>query len=69
MFGSILGFGIMWLLLGILCLVAFIWAIIDIIGQKKDTGWKVIWVIVCLFLGLIGVIIYYFASGRKKKKK
>ena len=59
MFG---GFGLLWLI----GFIAVIWAIIDIVKQKKETGWKLIWVIISLVLGVIGVVLYYFISGRKK---
>ncbi len=69
MFNWLFGFGMLGaFLIGLLSLVLFIWAIVDIIGQKRETSWKVIWVLVCLFLGVIGIIIYYFVSGRKKGK-
>ena len=47
--------------------IAFIWALIDIIKAKNETNWKLLWVVICLFLGVIGVIIYYFV-GRKDRK-
>ncbi len=54
-------------LLGILAsLIALIWGLIDILKAKNDTTWKILWVIVCLFLGIFGVIIYFFV-GRKQK--
>jgi len=56
------GFGLLWLI----GFIAVIWAIIDIVKQKKETGWKLIWVIISLVLGVIGVVLYYFISGRKK---
>jgi len=54
------------LLFVLVSFIAFIWAIIDILKAKNETNWKILWVIICLFLGLIGVIIYYFV-GRKQK--
>jgi hypothetical protein len=64
--GFLFGLG----LLGILNLAAIIWAVIDIaVNQKKETGWKIIWLVICILLEIIGVIVYYFASGRKVKKK
>jgi uncharacterized BrkB/YihY/UPF0761 family membrane protein len=68
-FGFLLGLGMIGILLAVLSFAGWIWAIIDIaVNQKKETGWKIIWLIICILLGIIGVIIYYFASGRKKKK-
>ena len=67
--GFLVGLGLIGILLGVLSFAGWIWAIIDIaVNQKKETGWKIIWLIICILLGIIGVIIYYFASGRKKKK-
>lgn len=66
--GILAGLGAFALLLIIVSIIAFIWALIDIANQKgKDTGWKIIWVLICLILGVIGVVVYYFISGRKKK--
>jgi uncharacterized membrane protein YhaH (DUF805 family) len=53
----------------IVWIIAFFWALIDIANQKgKDTGWKIIWVLICFILPIIGLVVYYYASGRKKKK-
>ncbi|ACS34585.1 PLD nuclease N-terminal domain-containing protein [Thermococcus gammatolerans] len=60
--------GIVWLL-GILSLIAVIWVIYDIVTKQKrmpDTE-KLIWILVALFLNIIGAIIYYLvvkASGK-----
>jgi prolipoprotein diacylglyceryltransferase len=60
--------GFIWLL-GILGLIATIWVIYDVITKqtKMDTTQKLIWVIVALFLGLIGAIIYYFVVKKEGK--
>ena len=60
------GFGLV-ALFYIISLIAFIWALVDIIKAKKDTSWKIIWILICLILGIIGVIIYYFVEKHKKK--
>jgi len=53
-------------LLGIVSLVAVIWAIVDIVKSSSLDGTeKLIWVIVVLALNLLGVLIYAFV-GRKK---
>ena len=59
------GFFLAMLLFGIISFIAFIWALIDIARAKKDTGYKIIWVLICFLLGIIGVIIYYFVEKRK----
>ena len=50
------GYGI----IGILTLILFIWALVDILSAPRDPMWKLIWVIVCLVLPLLGPILYYF---------
>lgn len=60
------------LILFILILVWFVgllWALIDIARQKRDTGYKIIWGLICLLFGLIGILVYYFAEVRKRKKE
>jgi len=65
-FNSMLDF-----LLMILCvywaasLVAFIPAMIHIVRTKKDVKHKLVWLFICLVLGIVGVMIYYFIERRK----
>lgn len=53
-------FGLVWLrtVLGILWLVLFIWALLDILGSRKSGGEKALWIIACLILPVLGVLIY-----------
>ena len=62
--GAFLYIGIIALV--ILSIVAWIWAIIDIAKAENDSDWKLIWILVVVLVGIIGVIIYYFA-GRPKR--
>ena len=67
--GTVFAFvGFIWLL-GIVGLVAMIWVIYDVLTKqtKMDTTQKLIWIIVALFLGLIGAIIYYFVVKKEGK--
>ena len=50
-------------LLGLVILIADIWAIIEIVQSGKSTGNKVLWILLILFFPLIGVILY-FLLGR-----
>ncbi|NQU97952.1 PLDc N-terminal domain-containing protein [Candidatus Woesearchaeota archaeon] len=54
------------LILGIASLVAFIWALVNILGADNEATWKILWVIVCLLLGILGVIIYLLV-GKKQR--
>ena len=56
---------VLWLVVAVASLAAFIWAVVDIIKREDlDTGMKIVWLLVCFFLGIIGVAVYYFV-GRK----
>ena len=53
-------------IIGIVVLVFFIWMLIDCIQNKNlDSTKKIIWVLVILFVPLLGPLIYYFV-GRSK---
>jgi hypothetical protein len=52
----------------IVSIIAILWALIDISHTKKDTGYKLIWALICILLGIIGVIIYYFVEKSNKHR-
>jgi len=52
-------------IIGIIVLILDIWAIIQIVQSSATTGLKVIWVLVILFLPLIGLIIWFFIGPKK----
>lgn len=63
--GIILGF---FVLLGIGCIIFWFWMLIDCIKRdfiKPDD--KVIWVLLIIFIQIIGAIIYYFMVRRKSQ--
>ncbi len=47
-------------LVGILQLILLVWALVDILKSHREAMWKVLWVLVCLVLPLIGPLLYYF---------
>ena len=50
--------------LGSIILLALdIWALVSVIGSNAGTGSKVIWVLVILFLPLVGFIAWDFAQS------
>ncbi|HSF90951.1 MAG TPA: PLD nuclease N-terminal domain-containing protein [Paracoccaceae bacterium] len=53
---------------GLIILVLDIWAIISIIGSRETTGAKTVWVLVILFLPLVGFLIWLFAGPKADKK-
>ncbi|MDX1315019.1 MAG: PLDc N-terminal domain-containing protein [Eudoraea sp.] len=54
------------LIFALFTLVITIVALIDILGNEFNGNDKLIWVLVVIFLGIIGVILY-FAMGQKQK--
>jgi len=64
-FAGFAGFALFAIIFAVVSLIALIWAIIDIANADEDTGYKIIWLLICLFLGIIGVLLYYFV-GRNK---
>ena len=51
-------------LLGILHLVVAIWAIMNIVKSSATTGMKALWIVLVLFVPLIGLIVWWFAGPR-----
>lgn len=51
-------------LLGLIVLVLDIWAIINIVKSGIDPGKKVLWVLLVLFLPVIGLIVWAVAGPR-----
>jgi hypothetical protein len=49
---------------GFVLLVLDLWAIISVIGSRAGTGAKVVWVLVILFLPLLGFIAWLIFGPR-----
>ncbi len=68
--GALMGtFALMWLVIVLLILVGIaitLWALYSIWTGKNETNWKLLWTLVVLVVGLIGLIIYYFI-GKKER--
>lgn len=52
-------------LLGLVILVADIIAILDCLKSNKETGHKILWIVLILILPIVGMILY-FLIGKKK---
>ena len=52
-------------LFGLIILIADIVAILDCLKSNKDTGKKVLWILLILVLPLAGLILYY-VLGKKQ---
>lgn len=53
--------------LGLIILIADIWAIVNTVGSRASTGAKVIWILVILILPLLGFIIWLIAGPRSSR--
>ncbi len=52
---------------GLLVLAADIWAILNIAQSSASTGTKLVWILVVLFLPVLGVILWFFMGPRGGK--
>lgn len=51
-------------IIGLLVLIADVWAIINVMGSGASTGSKVIWTVLILVLPVLGLIIWLFVGPR-----
>lgn len=54
-------------LLGLIIVVADVWAIINVIGSRVTPAVKFVWVLLILLLPVLGLIIWLVAGPRKPK--
>ncbi len=54
-------------LLGVLILIADIWAILNIFQSSVSNEKKLIWIIAVVLLPLLGLILWYFLGPRNRK--
>lgn len=51
-------------IIGLIIFIADIWAIVKTLQSAATTGMKVLWVILILFLPLIGLILWFFLGPK-----
>jgi succinate dehydrogenase/fumarate reductase cytochrome b subunit len=51
-------------LIGLLILLADIWAILNIAQSRESNGTKALWIVLVLVLPLLGLAIWYFAGPK-----
>jgi uncharacterized protein with PQ loop repeat len=49
---------------GLLSLLAFVPAMIDVLKSKKSTKYKLVWLAIFLILGIIGVLVYFLVERK-----
>lgn len=55
-------------LTGLIMLILDLWAIISVINSSRDTGTKVLWVLIILVLPVLGFIAWLLAGPRSPNK-
>lgn len=53
-------------IIGLIILIADIWAIVSTFQSSASTGSKVIWIVVILLLPLLGLILWFFFGPRSR---
>lgn len=51
-------------ILGVIHLILFVWAVIQILSSSMSIGSKILWTLIVFLLPVIGLILYYLI-GRK----
>jgi hypothetical protein len=49
---------------GLIVLIADVWALVNILQSGADTGTKVLWVVLVVFLPVLGFILWYFIGPK-----
>lgn len=52
---------------GLIILILDIWAIINVVNSNASTGSKVLWVLLILFLPVVGLIAWFLLGPKKPK--
>ena len=60
-FAFLAGFGIIGIILVVIASIFWLWMLIDAITNTRLNGAeKIVWVLVVLFLHIVGALVYYF---------
>ncbi|WP_428335036.1 PLDc N-terminal domain-containing protein [Paenirhodobacter sp.] len=51
---------------GLLLLILDLWALVSILNSARDTGTKVLWVLLVLLLPLLGFLLWLIAGPRSR---
>jgi len=54
-------------ILGLLILIAVVWAIVSVAQSSAPTGKKVLWIVLILLLPVVGLILWFFLGPRSGK--
>jgi hypothetical protein len=51
-------------IIGLLILVADVWAILNVFQSRESPGTKALWIVLVLVLPVVGFLIWYFAGPK-----
>ncbi len=54
-------------LMGLVVLIADVWAIVNVFQSSADTGKKVLWTVLVIILPVLGFILWYFLGPKTGK--
>ena len=52
-------------LISLACFIFWLWMLIDLLISRHAVGTKILWVILMLFLNVLGSILYFFLARGK----
>ncbi len=53
------------MILGLLHLILFIWALISIVGSRASGLTKLLWILIVFIFPLVGLIVWFFLGPKK----
>ncbi len=53
------------LILGLVHLILFIWALVSIVGSTASGMTKLLWILIVLIFPLVGLIVWFFLGPKK----
>jgi hypothetical protein len=57
--------GAIFFLFYLACVVFWLWMLVDLLTSGSSTGTKILWVIIMIFLPMLGSILYFFLARNK----
>ncbi len=57
--------GVIFGLISLACFIFWLWMLIDVLTSRHAVGTKILWVILMLFLNVLGSILYFFLARGK----
>ncbi len=52
-------------LISLACFVFWLWMLIDLLTSRHDAGAKILWLLLIIFLPMLGSILYFFLARGK----